>query len=92
MKFGEANILRRQMINRDQQRVWKVSEDEKKLLKQFLNICSSKLTNREMDDLKQSEIISILSAINDGIISMDDIKELDPNELYDLIIGQMRLF
>lgn len=89
----DANILRRKVMNIDQLRIWKISsEEDTNILKKFLNICSSKLTINEMNDLKQEEITNILVGIRDGKINWDQIIALDANELYDLIIGQARLF
>lgn len=84
---------KRQVSKSGSHRVWKVqSLSESQALSEFLGICTWKLTSSEMFELKQEDIQKVFAAIQEGKITIEKIKSLDANELYDLIVGQLRLF
>lgn len=84
---------RNRIANSETHRVWETETiDESRLLTQFLNICNSKMTVSEAQSIKESDIRSFFEYIKNGTISIEKIQSLSSDELYDLIIGQLRLF
>lgn len=83
----------RRMNHPESNRIWKVDGlDEAKALSEFLGVCAWKLTQSEMAELNQQDIQKVFEALRAGKVTIEQIKKLSSDELYDLIVGQLRLF
>lgn len=85
---------KRRALNPDlNRRIWKTENQEEVVaIANFLRICSSKLALAEIAELKQSDMKRVVTAILERKITVETLQNLTSDELYDLVIGQLRLF
>lgn len=66
----------------------KFTPDQEKILKIIL----SKLSDDNMSKIRHEDVMRLFSKIENNIVNIDDLTNMNDDQIFDIIIDQMRMF